>query len=1534
MSYRQCWIRIACILISPGFAIADERPNVVMIMTDNHGAWTLGCYGNEEVRTPNIDRLAAEGTLFENAFASNPVCSPTRATVLTGLIPSQHGVHCFLRGGRLQVGPEARCTLDRFTSLPEVLRNAGYSCGLVGKWHLGGNMTSQEGFDDYWITMPHGGTSTFYDAKIIEDGQERTEPQYLTDFWTKHAVRYIEQRAEEKEKPFFLFLAYNGPYSLSRLLLREGRNQHVEFYREKELGSFPRETAHPWQLHNRDYQNNPVSIRRVAAEVSGIDDGVGTVMDSLKAHGLDENTIIVFLADQGWVGGHGGFFGMGDHTRPVTAREGMMKIPMVWRHTGHVAAGRRSKKLVANYDVMPTLLDCLDLNEGMPRTPKSPGKSFASAMQREPVVANSTRESDDAVFYEFESLRCIRTKEWKYTHRHPNGPHELYNRKLDPDEFNNLFDDKRYAVKQASLKKRLDDFYSQYAAPEYDLWVGGGSQTVVYDGIEEELAQAEPTEPPPLPAGFKPKEFTLPNGFSSQLVAGPPLVSHPTLGCFDDRGRLFVCNNAGVNMTAAQLEKNLPNAINVLDDQDGDGVFDRSTVFADKMTFPMGAVWHDGALYVASPPNIWRLEDTDGDRVADKRDILVDSFGYTGNAASIHGCFFSPDGRLYWCDGYHGHEFKDDDGNVVSKRKGSYIFSCWPDGTDIRIHCGGGMDNPVEVDFTSEGDVIGTVNILYNRPRVDCLVHWQYGGAYPHREAVLSELKVTGKLLGPIHRFGHVTVSGTTRYRSGVMDHRWRNNFFTTQFNIGKVVRTELERTGSTYSVTEREFLSCDNRDFHPTDVIEDADGSLLVVDTGGWFYRGCPTSQTAKPDVLGGIYRIRRDGMTTVPDPRGQRIDWPALSDSQLMRALKDTRFAVREGAIRECVRRGEKIGVWLQRTVKNADIEARRNALWAAARIFGRTQSDAARSAMLQGLSDRDAGIRQVAWHGIGACRVVPSDPAALAPASLKLWENAVASITSAEKSAAVRREAYATFAALKLQDFREIYRKVRTENAPADREERHAMLHALLESPGWQQDVTEGIEAGELFAEAKLNADYLIVIDQTCESAVPPEILRDCIAEGNPEVVETAANIANRETASSRMTKSQHASLVAAAKSRLREIVEAGECEKNSRQLTALVRAFGTSPEFANALAPALRADSPPAVRLAMLRVIEGASSLPLHDGWKAPLESLMRSSDIDERVHAIRVAGALKGNHFSKQFLSLASDESTPTPVRLAALTAIVSDKTAMKNEATFALMLKLVEHGAVAERTTAAQLLSGCALSQAQLGRIAPLLASVGPQQLVDLVKLFKRTLKPDLASAFLTSIEDARGLSGLPMVDVSEVVKRFPQELHARANTLLDRMKAAEQKKLLRLDALVDTLKSGDPARGRTVFFNKKARCADCHVVGEKGQRLGPDLTTIGANRNSRDLLESIVFPSTTLVRQYEPYTLVTTNGRSYTGLVIRETTEALTIQQTLGDPVTVARRDIEELVPSTVSIMPKGLDEQLTSQEIADLVAWLQTLR
>ena len=442
-----------------------RHTNVVFILTDNQGAWTLGCYGNPDIRTPNIDRLAAEGMLFTRAFASNAVCSPTRATYLTGLIPSQHGVHCFL-DNKYMMGPEAYNTLEEFRTLPEILAEHGYTCGLTGKWHLGANLTPQEGFR-YWITMVHGGTAEFYDVPIIENGEVRAEPKYATDLWTEHAVRFIRQN---KDRPFFLYLPYNGPYSLGRLLLNPARNRHHAYYADKMLWSFHRDAMHPWLYNNKDYLNNLVSIRRVAAETSGVDDGVGAVMATLQELGLDENTLVIYAADQGWMGGTNGLWGMGDHTRPLSAFDRMMHVPLIFRQPDSIPPGKKSDVLVSNYDFMPTVLSYLGLGDEMRRLqPPSPGRDFS------PVLRGETIDWDNVVYYEMEYTRAIRTADWKYVHR-PDGPCELYHLQSDPYEKMNLYGQPKHAAGQKELGQRLEAFFERTADPKYDLYQGGGSK--------------------------------------------------------------------------------------------------------------------------------------------------------------------------------------------------------------------------------------------------------------------------------------------------------------------------------------------------------------------------------------------------------------------------------------------------------------------------------------------------------------------------------------------------------------------------------------------------------------------------------------------------------------------------------------------------------------------------------------------------------------------------------------------------------------------------------------------------------------------------------------------------------------------------------------------------------------------------------------------------------------------------------------------------------------------------------------------------
>jgi arylsulfatase A-like enzyme len=217
--------------------------------------------------------------------------------------------------------------------------------------------------------------------------------------------------------------------------------------------------------------NNLVSMRRYAAEISGVDDGVGALLQTISRLGLEEQTLIVFTADQGLGCGQHGLWGMGDHTRPLHAFDPTMHVPLVFRHPGGIEENQRCNRIVANYDLMPTILGYLGLGTKMPARPASPGRDFSSTLHGQEQVWT------DVVFYEFENTRAIRTDAWKLVLRHPSGPNELYNLVEDPGEWLNLFREPDFADQRAALTKQLTSFFGQYADPKYDLWKGGTSQT-------------------------------------------------------------------------------------------------------------------------------------------------------------------------------------------------------------------------------------------------------------------------------------------------------------------------------------------------------------------------------------------------------------------------------------------------------------------------------------------------------------------------------------------------------------------------------------------------------------------------------------------------------------------------------------------------------------------------------------------------------------------------------------------------------------------------------------------------------------------------------------------------------------------------------------------------------------------------------------------------------------------------------------------------------------------------------------------------
>src|SRR6266536_674643 len=184
-----------------------KRPNVVFILSDDQGQWAAGCYGNREIRTPNLDRLAASGVRFQNFFVATPVCSPSRATILTGRIPSQHGIHDWLRD--FNVGPTARQFLAGEVAYTDILAAHGYHCGLSGKWHMGDSQTPQHSFDFWYVHQ--GGGGNYNAAPMVRDGRLIVESGYVTGVITDEAIGFLQRhRRERPDQPFYLSVHYTA----------------------------------------------------------------------------------------------------------------------------------------------------------------------------------------------------------------------------------------------------------------------------------------------------------------------------------------------------------------------------------------------------------------------------------------------------------------------------------------------------------------------------------------------------------------------------------------------------------------------------------------------------------------------------------------------------------------------------------------------------------------------------------------------------------------------------------------------------------------------------------------------------------------------------------------------------------------------------------------------------------------------------------------------------------------------------------------------------------------------------------------------------------------------------------------------------------------------------------------------------------------------------------------------------------------------------------------------------------------------------
>lgn len=437
-----------------------DRPNIVVFLTDDHGAWAAGCCGNGELHTPSLDQLAATGVRLRNAFTPCPVCSPARASFLTGRLPSQHGIHDWLDWtGEGEVHPG----IDDQWNIGQLLQQAGYHTGLVGKWHCGRDRLPRPGFDrwfSYEVSQyPHLGEQRFSDQ-----GTPVRARGHQAALLVDQALDFIRQRPAER--PFFLFVSLVCTHTP----LRDQPERLAAHYRRAAFTDIPDEEPDP--CHGRARmawpharQNRREELAQYYAAVEFIDAQVGRVLDELEGAGLVRNTLVLYTADHGHMNGHHGLLSKGNATVPQNFLEESIRVPALLAWPEAVPAGRQLEAMVDHCDLFCTLCAAAGATPDPARAAEigSPGRSLL------PLLLGETAPWRDAQFCEYGNARMVRTARHKLIRRYP-GPNghfgdEFYDLLEDPRERRNAIGDPGQAAAVAALSARLEAHFAAHELP-------------------------------------------------------------------------------------------------------------------------------------------------------------------------------------------------------------------------------------------------------------------------------------------------------------------------------------------------------------------------------------------------------------------------------------------------------------------------------------------------------------------------------------------------------------------------------------------------------------------------------------------------------------------------------------------------------------------------------------------------------------------------------------------------------------------------------------------------------------------------------------------------------------------------------------------------------------------------------------------------------------------------------------------------------------------------------------------------------------
>jgi len=1022
--------------------------------------------------------------------------------------------------------------------------------------------------------------------------------------------------------------------------------------------------------------------------------------------------------------------------------------------------------------------------------------------------------------------------------------------------------------------------------------------------------------------------FTLPDGFNIELVAQSPLVDRPIEADFDEQGRLYVTDSSGSNDKVEKQQIDKPHRVVRLEDTDRDGKFDKTVVFADKLFFPEGCMWLNGSLYVSAPPSIWKLTDTDGDGVADKREEWFKGGTVTGCANDLHGPYAGPDGFIYWNKGAFAKQTHERPGLPPIVTRASHTFRMRPDGTGLETVMTGGMDNPVGLAFTPEGDRFFTCTFIQNPEggRRDALVHEIYGGVYGKVNDVTDDHPQTGDLMPVTTHLGPAAPCGLMRYESEAMGSAYLNNLFVCQFNLHKISRHILERDGATYKTKDSDFLTAADTDFHPTDILEDADGSILIVDTGGWYKLCCPTSQLAKPDVLGAIYRVRKTDANRLADPRGINIDWQNQTVKQLvgfhsgdrpLGLLSDPRPVVRRRASDVLSRMGKSAVDDLREAFDRSITSDQQLAVvWTLSKMEAGIGIPALRNLIYRRPVDPNQRVLTAIANVVGLQRDASSKKHLLGKLEPEVIDGHRQGLYPLEVSAAVQ-----ALGRLKDGSVSSPILKAASElgfQGQMDRTLEHNLAYALIEIGD-----TNAIRKAMKGLKGSGQKIALIALSQLKDGLQPSDIAPLLSGSGDIHTADL------RRTAE--WIAAKHPDWGSAFAEIFRSRIQKNPAEAKNLE-TILTRVAGSGE--IQSLLHDLAKETNPEVALPALRVMSRAAGKKAPENWVQVVAQSIASPNLEIAKQAILTTRSFsgQGKDLHSALAEFSNNEKNPEPLRVAAYRSIDS-KDGLSPE-TFRLAINNLNPKAPLEvRSDAVYILTRHPLkSPGQDVELAGAFANVGPMEMTRLFDAFEGHYTEPVGLRLVEALKKSTVIASLPPEIIAQKIAKFPESVQKAAEALPRASQGDAAAQRAHLEELVAAFNGkGDIRRGQAIFNSPKTACITCHSMGYVGGKVGPDLTSIGQVRTAVDLLESIIYPSASFVRSYEPIFVKTKEGESFTGILRGDAPETVTLVTGPNVEERIPRANIVMMQPSAVSIMPAGLEALLTRDELADLVAFLK---